>query len=51
MIVTATVHNFVGSESRAVNPPNLQILRINRKGMINQINDIINMHNAICKKK
>lgn len=38
MIVTATV---VGSESRAVNPPNLQILRINRKGMINQINDIL----------
>ena len=36
MIVTATVH-FVGSESRAVNPPSLQILRINRKGMINDI--------------
>ena len=32
--MTATV---VGSESRAVNPPNLQILRINRKGMINDI--------------
>lgn len=36
MIVTATVH-IVGSESRAVNPPSLQILRINRKGMINDI--------------
>ena len=34
--MTATVH-FVGSESRAVNPPSLQILRINRKGMINDI--------------
>ena len=36
MIVTATVH-FLFSESRAVNPPDLQILRINRKGMINDI--------------
>ena len=36
MIVTATVH-FLGSESRAVNPPDPQILRINKKGMINDI--------------
>ena len=34
--MTATVH-FEGGESRAVNPPSLQILRINRKGMINDI--------------
>ena len=36
IIVTATVY-FEGSESRAVNSPSLQILRINRKGMINDI--------------